>query len=509
MRANGFRIFIGRIQSLSRSSELWLSAMIFVVAIVSRLLFRSNILHHWDSVNFALALDQYDIRLHQPHPPGTLVFYILLARGINTLLHDPNASLVWLSVVSTGLGLAILFLFSEKWFGREVSLVVVLLALTSPLIWFHGEVALSYMLEFAWVSLVVYFCFCMYSKNTAALFTSAFLIGLAGGIRPDTPVFLFPLWLFCIFMNKFPLKEIFTAFLIMVISILLWALPILAISGGLLEYLQILQSWQSQILGEASGLTNLVTNIVRFGMYLGYSLGLGLLVLIVAGLSNVRGYFKSLRQDWRAKAVAVWILPAILFYIFIHLRQPGHIFTIQPALILLTGLAIVHLARQGTRIQKWRLIGITSAVIITNAVFFLLGPTYLFGDKRMLFTTPTRSAIQDYDRYVTQRLEVIRDTFNPLETTIVASGRNYRLPDFYLSDFQIPSLSYLVNTSSMRLEEPINTIVFFDNPIPLEIPDSVVVHTLPVPGEQSIEFITWSTSVVAIVSRDRLDIEEK
>ena len=53
-----------------RSAERFAEPALWALALITRLPCRSIILHHWDSVNFALALEHYDVRLHQPHPPG-------------------------------------------------------------------------------------------------------------------------------------------------------------------------------------------------------------------------------------------------------------------------------------------------------------------------------------------------------------------------------------------------------------------------------------------------------
>src|SRR5437763_174957 len=41
-----------------------------VLTSLSRFPFRSHYLFSWDSANFALALDQYNVTFHQPQPPG-------------------------------------------------------------------------------------------------------------------------------------------------------------------------------------------------------------------------------------------------------------------------------------------------------------------------------------------------------------------------------------------------------------------------------------------------------
>jgi hypothetical protein len=400
---------MNRLQALAKARATWVALGICAIGIMTRIPFRAQILHHWDSVNFALAIDHFDVRLHQPHPPGTFVIYIILGRLVDAFLHDPSASLVWLSAVLSGFGAAALFLLSDEWFGRKVSLTTALLTIVSPMIWFHGEVALSYMLEFFWVPLVVYFCYKMQTRSWWGLLGSALLIGMAGGVRPNTPVFLFPLWALGLIVHKYPLKNILLALLVMALGVLIWAMPMIAMSGGLTAYIEIMEWWQSQHMEESASLGGMAVNVIRLGTYAAYTVGLGLIPLIAATIRGLPDIVRSLRRDWRAQTLAGWILPGAGYFAVIHLRQPGHTFTIQPALLLLSSLAIVACARNADKLHPkaafrrnvW--IGVTVVVVITNALFFLSGPTYLFRDTRMLFTTPTWNAIRDYDAYVTER----------------------------------------------------------------------------------------------------------
>ena len=55
-------------------------------------------LYNWDAVQFALALNEYDVVKHQPHPPG-YILYVALGRLVNHWLADPTAAYVVLAVV--------------------------------------------------------------------------------------------------------------------------------------------------------------------------------------------------------------------------------------------------------------------------------------------------------------------------------------------------------------------------------------------------------------------------
>src|SRR5437867_1469567 len=97
-----------------------IAAGLFLLAIVTRIPFQSQILYHWDSVNFALGTQRFDIRpqFEQPHPPGYIV-YVGCAAVLNVLTHDPQTSYVWLSILASGVAVVLLFYFGARLFDRS------------------------------------------------------------------------------------------------------------------------------------------------------------------------------------------------------------------------------------------------------------------------------------------------------------------------------------------------------------------------------------------------------
>ncbi|MBN1276884.1 MAG: glycosyl transferase, partial [Deltaproteobacteria bacterium] len=72
-------------------------AFFFIVTILTRLPFTSRLLYHWDSVQFALGLEDYDITVHQPHPPGYFL-YVMLGRLVYFFIRDANYALIIISI---------------------------------------------------------------------------------------------------------------------------------------------------------------------------------------------------------------------------------------------------------------------------------------------------------------------------------------------------------------------------------------------------------------------------
>ncbi len=489
------------------------AAGLFLVGIVSRLPFQSHILHHWDSVNFALALEHFDVRLDQPHAPGTFVFYIFLGRLLNAFLHDANASLVWVSILATGLAAAALFIIGSAWFGKRVGLVISLLMLSSPLVWFLGEVALSYLLEFFWVLLIVLVCFKMQSGDRWPLFVSALLIGMAGGIRPNTPVFMFPLWAVAVglglWQRRYSVRDVAAALGVMALGVALWAVPMVMMSGGPLAYWQIAQSWQSEHLEDAGSAEGVAVNTARFAMFVLYAGGAGLALVAWAFVREWRALKAALRHDWRSQVIALWIAPATAYYIFIHLRQAGHTFTIMPALFVIAGLATVTVGRRLERFVPNAWLVLAALVVACNSLFFWFGPSSLFGSTQLTFTPPTWATIREYDAFVASRVSAIRGEFRPEETAVIAGSRNFRLPDFYLRDYQATSLSYRLGEDAIVLPDGIHTLVLFDDTALAQLQDRSEFRSLPLPLGGSIRYATWNDNQQARLSLSAFKIENK
>ena len=67
--------------------------------VLSRLPYRARMLHNWDAVQFALALHEYDVVKHQPHPPG-YILYVALGRVVHAWIGDAAARLRYLLAVA-------------------------------------------------------------------------------------------------------------------------------------------------------------------------------------------------------------------------------------------------------------------------------------------------------------------------------------------------------------------------------------------------------------------------
>jgi hypothetical protein len=82
------------------------------LTLATRWPYRLRLLPTWDAVQFALALERYDVVRHQPHPPG-YILYVALARLVGRMVGDPTIALGCLAVAARAL--AVLLLYPLGW----------------------------------------------------------------------------------------------------------------------------------------------------------------------------------------------------------------------------------------------------------------------------------------------------------------------------------------------------------------------------------------------------------
>lgn len=490
----------------TNQNDLYLTLGFAFLAFILRLPFRSHYLYHWDSVNFALSLEKFDVRIHQPHPPG-YILYSYLGRLVNFLVQDANSSLVWISLVSGALGIVAIYWLGRLMFNRKIGIVAALFTLTSPMHWFYSEVALSYELEFFIVILIAGLAYLQIEGNGQVWPWLALLIGVAGGVRQNDIVFMLPLWLFSLYFIGW--RQRIWSILITGLVILAWLVPMAALSGGLAGYLGALSSGSSDVFGESAIFSpvQLALNGVRMLAFAGYALISGNLLFVYGAWLLLKNW-RNLLHDRRAWVLALWSLPAMIFYLFIHLRQHGHIFTFLPALLLIAAFLAVRLGEglaNRLRVRSATVL-LSAAVALVSVVFFLFAPARLLGSERLIMQTPSRNTISFRDASLNERIRLVQAHFDPKSTVVMGGGWDFRIPDYYLRDYQMTDLSYRLSGRPIRLPDYVNTVVFIAPVYSNEILAGLPHKSLPLAGGEILEYVAWDTGVHAQLDRTHFEL---
>ncbi len=355
---------------------LWLTgAVAGVLAILVRLPFRTHIPLSWDSVQYVLGVLDYDVALHQPHPPG-YVLYVHSAKLLHLLGLRPYSALVALSVLGGALMVGLLAWWGGRLLGKRGAIVAAAFCLFSPLAWVYATHGDTYALSGLFSALVGYLCWRVLTDGRAAVWPAALALGLAGGFRPTDALFLFPLWLWSVRRRGWGQAGL--GLIVFGLVTVAWLAPMVASAGGLASY----RESSGQLSQMVMGLSVLKGDGAAFRIFVSYFLGSSAGLLLAAwplALFAGKRYLPRVMNDSRAWLfLAIWSLPAILFYVLVHLGQAGYMLLLMPPAVLVVTAGVVRLSESVSSAQLWILVAL---VVLLNSVF--TWATLITDDRRL------------------------------------------------------------------------------------------------------------------------------
>jgi 4-amino-4-deoxy-L-arabinose transferase-like glycosyltransferase len=415
-------------------NRLWLLSPVWVVGftLVSRPAFVAQMPYGLDSIQYVLGVLNYDVRLHQPHPPGYFLF-VMLGRLGTLLIRDANRSFVVLNVLFGAVCVWVVFQLGRELFDRNSALAGAVLLATSPTFWFHGEVALSNMLDCLLVTCLALLCWRTLQGQHRFSHLAALVLGFAGGVRQNSLPFLFPLFLFSI--ARTGMKRIVVSIAVLVSVVAAWYLPMVQMSGGLTAYQTALRDHWLNSNWHGLTLEWLPFNSICVGYFLLLGTGAGCLFLLLGLLFRLEADgWRALAGQRRAQFLVAWLVPPLSFFILVysHPIQTGHSLIYLPALMILLPIAVRQTL--STLCRSW------SQAAFERGVLFVM--TCLVGCNLYVFlfmnTAVSRSAIRRYESEVQELTSQIRRSYRPEETILVSSDfmfNGYRELMFHLPEY--------------------------------------------------------------------------
>ena len=346
--------------------------LLALVTALTRFLFRSHGLYDLDSLGFALGVEHFDPRVYQPHPPGYFL-YCCIGKVFHALIADVNLALVMLSIVASCGAVALIYLLTMEWFGIRAARFAGLIFLFSPLAWFHGTVALTYIVEAFFSALIGYLCWRIECERYRFILPVSIVLGISAGVRPSSLVFLGPLFLYS--LRKAGWRRITMACGVLLLVLLAWFVPMILASGGAERYFGALLSlWKMVPSRNTVFNSNPATSIARavtIIFILSLCFGSALLVALWRSQSAMPA------APEKRRFTLIWIAPAALFFTFIFLQfvNSGYL------LILVAPLSVWLGAWAAGWFEKARLphpakLAVIAAGAIANCAIFLWAPLY-------------------------------------------------------------------------------------------------------------------------------------
>jgi 4-amino-4-deoxy-L-arabinose transferase-like glycosyltransferase len=403
-------------------SDRAVAAVLAALVFVARVPFASQTLWAWDSVLYARALEQgfhvgSDLGDQRPHPPGYL-FYVAIAAAVRLFKSDSNAALVVVSVLASALTAAAVYLLCRRYVEQALAVVVALGAASAPLAWIYGEVAMPYaVLGLLSIVLAVLLRDARSRPWPAALVASAAL-GLAAGFRQDVLLLIGPLWLWMLAARRWRERALCVA--AVGIAALVWFLPSASLSGGLTAYLASLSGQAARVseLSPAAGGEALLRNTLLTVYALWWGL-LGFALLLVAGIVARLRARRRLSED--AAFFALWLVPAALVYVTIHIGDPGYLMSVLPGLYVACAALLAPVAAKAPR----AIVAATALLVALNAGVFVAADTP-FSVRTLL----------RHDSTVDLRVAFIRGSFAPATAVILAQS-DYLTARYYLPEYRV------------------------------------------------------------------------
>jgi hypothetical protein len=223
-----------------KSSPRAFAALLAAAFLAAHLPFLPPSLEDVDSINFALGLRDFDVAEHQPHPPGYPVF-ILLAKGVLSLVGSEAAAMSLLSVVSGALSAYLVMVLTAGLLhdgSRTPGVLAALIAVTSPLFWVTAARPLSDATGL--LAALVTQAAIVTSASGPGLRLASALAGLGTGIRSQVAWLTLPL--LALALLRAPTATRTRALLAFAVGVAAWFVPLVIATGGPAAYWQTLSA---------------------------------------------------------------------------------------------------------------------------------------------------------------------------------------------------------------------------------------------------------------------------
>jgi len=439
--------------SVGIQTDAIIAGALAALTVITRFPFRSHRAFNWDAVNFILALHDYDVRLHHPQPPGYPVF-VAMGRVVQLVTPNPNTALVTVAMLLSAGAVATIYLLGRTLFGQMAGIVAALFLLCSVTFWTNGAVALAYPSLALFTTLVALFAWRCYQQGRAVPIWLPLALSLAyaigGGFRPDLLLFLLPLWIFGHW--RLPFRTILCSGICVIAIVLAWFLPTIVLSGGWSGYWAVFRAYTSDdVLKRYSVAENgpraLIVNVRDTVKYTGYAL-YALAAPVVGAAFWLLAQWQRLKRERAAvrpyiSLFLLWMTPVLLFYAWVHIGDPGYVFTFVPALLLIAARFTVELPRIVQRLhldwlRRFIVPALTIVVIAANTGIFLFRPLTL-----------TAYGIRQEDRTIDGKIAYVRAHGGPA-TTLLISYESYRHWLLYLPEYRVQFVDVTYGTAADR-----------------------------------------------------------
>ena len=123
--------------------ERWIVVALSILIALTRLIALSHSMWDWDEGLFSLALHDYNVALHHPHPPG-FPLYVAVGRAMRLLIHDDFRALRTVVLIASMFLFPAMFALARAMkFPFAIAASAGVLFAFLPNVWYYGGTAFS------------------------------------------------------------------------------------------------------------------------------------------------------------------------------------------------------------------------------------------------------------------------------------------------------------------------------------------------------------------------------
>jgi hypothetical protein len=374
------------------------------LALAIRLSFLSPWLEDWDSIQFSLALHDFDLGNNIPHAPG-YPLYVAVGKLFYIFIKSDILALNLVSTLSGTLSIVLIYLLTLKMFSKKEALIASLIFSITPISMIMSITPLTNMTGLFTQLIFVYLIYTRFSLNPKFV---TLVGGLILGFRfTELPIILSLLALATLKHKK--LSQLLNLAFSFILGMLFWIVPLILVSGikdfvkaytWIAKYVIYHDSLLAQSLSERIKKLSELLDISFTSFFIW-------LVIISFGLIIIKRIKK-----YPFIFLAVWFLSYFIPLLFVYnLEVPRYTLPLLPVFAISASLLI----------KKHKIAGF----LVFIALIAILSRQSYSQAKRLSITTPPSIAPVIY----------VKNNFEPDETVIVVSY-TYRQFQYYAPQFE-------------------------------------------------------------------------
>lgn len=353
--------------SRKRQHILWFAAFCGVLVFSRWKLFPRDLIT-FDEINFALAVNRFDPRLHQPQPPGYPLFVALLKV---LAFFTPNIETTFLiaSLLLSALALVLLWRLCHRICGSELAILGPLLLVFNPAFWLAGLTG-PVRLCFAAGAIGVAVCVLEACRQNSArwLAIGGAALGIAAGARPSLALLMGPLMLWAAVRLRLRWKRAALVLVCFAAAVATWLPSLIAASGGWHSFVGMLTGYSQN---QMSGTSLLFGGALKNALFMSWEAiawsCLGALSWAWA-LPIVLRRSSAVFDPFTVRFLGLWFFPGLLFYASFHVGNPDHTLSIIPAACIAGALVLIALTSGMGRTK--RNVIFTICILLNVFLFF-------------------------------------------------------------------------------------------------------------------------------------------